>query len=100
MRFSAACVVIALALPSSGLSAQEVVQIEPGQRVRVTVPELGVDRRIAELESLDSRTLTVVTDSRLRFPLTALIRPELSVLRGSRLPSDLPITPPKNSTPW
>jgi len=72
MRFSAACVVTALALPSSGLLAQEVVQIEPGQRVRVTAPELGVDRQTAELESLDSRTLTVVTDSRLRYPRTAV----------------------------
>ena len=67
----------ALSSPSTAAWGQEQIAIAPGQRVRVTAPELGVDRQVAEFEALDGGLLTLKADSTLQYPLSAVTRLEL-----------------------
>ncbi len=53
--------------------------LEPGQRVRVTAPDLGIRKQVGRFETLRGDTLVVAAaDSTMTFPVTSVTRLELS----------------------
>ena len=68
---------------SAGLSAQEPFSVTPGQRVRVTAPDLGIDERVATFAALEAGVLTLTADSTVTYPLAALTRFEVYAGRRS-----------------
>jgi hypothetical protein len=75
---------VALALvPLATLAAQEPEQpLEPGARVRVTAPNLGMDKEVATFEAFQGDTLVVTADSTMHCPFTFLTR--LDVYQGQK----------------
>ena len=57
--------------------------LQPGQRVRITAPALGLNRHIATFRTLDVDMLVVDNDNTARYPLSSLARLETSVGRRS-----------------
>jgi hypothetical protein len=80
MRALAFLAILVLA-PFSDAIAQE-VSLEPGQRVRITAPDLGINQQAATFDALDGGVLTVTADSTMRCPLSDVTR--LDVHRGQR----------------
>lgn len=75
MRVSSLLVVLLLA-PLTDVLGQE-QPLQPGQRVRVTVPDLGIDRLAATFNAFESGMLTVTADSTMRIPLASVTRLDL-----------------------
>ena len=69
--------------PLSSLSAQESFPIAPGQRVRVTVPDAGINLQVAEFEALNNGVLTLIADTTMRYLLAAVTRFDLYAGRQS-----------------
>jgi hypothetical protein len=67
-----------IALPSP-VTAQAPM-LEPGARIRVWAPELGIEKRSATFQALRGDTLAAVADSTMHCPLTSVTR--LDVHRG------------------
>jgi hypothetical protein len=59
--------VVALTCVAGALAQQPL--LTPGERVRVTAPEAGVDRLAATVEGFDGTVLTVRADSTIRMPV-------------------------------
>ncbi len=76
MRYLAIAQLTLMLTTSPGLLAQQPIAIEPGQIVRVTVPQLGIRRQVGELKAMDDGTL-VISNSTVRYPLSAVSRLEL-----------------------
>jgi hypothetical protein len=57
-----------------------VLQLEPGARVRVTAPQLGIEKQATTFQTLRGDTLIVVADSATYCPLASVTR--LEVHRG------------------
>ena len=73
-------VVLALA-PFANLAAQEQpLPLEPGARVRVTAPDLGIEKQQATFQALRGDTLAVTADSGMALSLSSVTR--LDVYRG------------------
>ncbi len=76
-------VICLLSVPLVALSSSVTAQVpslEPGARVRVWAPELGIEKRSATFQALRGDTLTAVADSTMYCPLTSVTR--LDVYRG------------------
>jgi hypothetical protein len=78
MRVHAFLALFVLAPLSDALA--QAPPLEPGQRVRVTAPDLGVNRQSAVLETLRGDMLVVVEDSTIRIPVASVTR--IDVHRG------------------
>ncbi len=59
-------------VPLVTLSAQAPPPVEPGQRVRVTAPELGVRKQAGKFVTLRGDTLVLAADSTMNYPLTSV----------------------------
>lgn len=82
MRYPFIVLLLALA-PLDALFAQNQVLLEPGTRVRVTVPEMGLRGYVAAVEGVTADSLVLSTGGALqKYPLAAVTR--LDVSRGSR----------------
>lgn len=66
-----------LAAPLVRGTAQTSSALEPGLRVRVTAPALGLDRREAVVEALRRDTLVLRTEATIAIPETSLARIEI-----------------------
>lgn len=73
--------VLLLLLPS--LAAAQQPQLTPGQRIRVTSPDLGLARAHATLEAIDGGELVLRTDATRRVPLASVTRLEAYAGRRS-----------------
>jgi len=73
--------VLSLLLPT--LAVAQPPQLAPGQRVRVTAPELGLARWHATLAAVDDGELVLVTDTSRRVPLASVTRLEAYAGRRS-----------------
>lgn len=69
MRALAAVLTLSLLVPFTTLSAQELPPVKPGDRVRVTAPDLGIRKQAATFEAWRGDTLVIVADSIMNFPL-------------------------------
>ncbi len=70
-------------LPATSVIAQEQsLPLEPGQRVRVTAPNLGIRYQLATFEVLRGDTLVVTADSTMYCPLASVTR--LDVHQGRK----------------
>ena len=79
---STALVVLALA-PVATLVAQEPgPPLEPGARVRVTAPDLGIEKQQATFQALRGDTLVVMADSTMYYALGSITR--FDVYRGRK----------------
>ena len=81
----ATLLIAALALtPLATVMAQlQPSPLEPGQRVRVTAPDLGIRKQVGRFEALRGDTLVVAAaDSTMTFPVASVTRLELS--RGQK----------------
>ena len=78
MRYLTLVLVALFVATSSPLAAQE-APVEPGARVRVTAPDLGINKAIGVFEAVEGGTLVVGT---LRLPLASVTR--LEVHRGQK----------------
>jgi hypothetical protein len=78
MRAHALLAVLVLA-PLTDAMAQD-QPLQPGQRVRVTAPGLGINRQVATFDGLAGDALVVTADSTMRWPLANVTR--LDVHRG------------------
>ena len=78
MRPLAILAVLLTALVSDAVTQEQPLQ--PGQRVRVTAPDLGIKRQAARFDVLEGGVLTVTADSTMRCPLLDVTR--LDVYRG------------------
>jgi len=83
MRGTAIHLLATLWLTASGMSAQESPPITSGQRVRVTVPEFGINRQVVAFEAMDRGMLIVTADSTMRYHLTSVTRLEAYAGRQS-----------------
>jgi len=68
--------------PLADAITQEQPLPEPGQRVRVTAPDLGINRQAATFSSLDGGVLIVTADSTMQRPLADVSR--LDVYAGRK----------------
>jgi len=85
MRAIPSMLVVVLFLPSTDLSGQVSAYVQPGDRLRVTAPTLGVHRQVTRFVRQLGDTLTVQADSVLMLPLISVT--QLEVGRGrSRTP--------------
>jgi hypothetical protein len=78
MRALAILSTLLIALVSDAVTQEQPLQ--PGQRVRVTAPDLGINKQAARFDALDGGMLTVTADSTMRCPLLGMTR--LDVYRG------------------
>ena len=74
MRTLACVAVVSLAVCPIAMTQE--LPVEPGQRVRVTVPILGIDHLVATVDRLDAGMLTVTAGSTLQCPLADVTRLE------------------------
>ncbi|MDH3457542.1 MAG: hypothetical protein OER90_11955 [Gemmatimonadota bacterium] len=65
--------------------------LQPGQRVHVTVPTLGIKKQAATFEALRGDVLVVVADSAMNCPLSSVSRLEVSRGRKSNAVKGLAI---------
>ena len=56
--------------------------LEPGARVRITVPDLGIDKQQATFQALRGDTLVVTADAVMYYPVASVTR--LDVSRGRK----------------
>jgi hypothetical protein len=78
VRYFAIAQLTLMPIASPNLLAQEVIAIEPGQIIRITVPELGIRPQVGEFEAMDGGNLVVSSaSSTLQYPLSAVSRLEL-----------------------
>lgn len=82
MRPLVVAVVLVLVAPPLAATAQEVGRLEPGMRVRVTAPDLGLDKRQGTVGGVRGDTLFLAVDSTVAVPVTAMTR--LEVYRGGK----------------
>jgi len=80
MRTLALLTALALA-PLTDVVAQE-LPLQPGKRVRVTVPELGINKQEARFQAIEGETLVVTVDTTMRCPMASLER--LDTYAGTR----------------
>ncbi len=73
---------VLLLAPLSDAITQE-QPLQPGQRVRVTVPDLGITKQAATFDALESGTLVVTADTTMRYPLASVTRLETYAGRHS-----------------
>jgi len=78
---SATLLAILVLMSFTGAVAQE-RPVQPGQRVRVEAPYLGIKRQVAVFEALHGDTLVARADTTVRYPLPLVTRIEVS--RGRR----------------
>ena len=72
--------------PFTSVTAQEQPPpVEPGARVRVTAPDLGINRQVATFDALESGVLIVTADSTMRCPLSDVTRLDVHKGRESHL---------------
>lgn len=76
-----ACLAVLLLAPFTNALAQE-QPLQPGQRVRITAPDLGINQQVATFDALASGVLIVTADSTMRFALADVTR--LDMLAGRR----------------
>ncbi len=62
------------------VAGQERLLLQPGQRVRVTAPDLGIKKQVATFEALHGDTLVLGGDVTMYLPLASVMR--LDVSRG------------------
>ncbi len=77
-----ALAVLALSPFTAGLAQEQALPLEPGTRVRVTAPALGLDKQAATFETVIGDTLVLSVDSTTFFPLASVAR--LDVYRGRK----------------
>jgi hypothetical protein len=71
---STGLVVLAL-VPFATLAAQEQPPpLEPGVRVRITAPDLGIEKQQATFQALRGDTLVIMTDTWMECPLSSVTR--------------------------
>ncbi len=63
--------------PLTRVTAQELPPVKPGDRVRVTAPDLGIRKQAATFEAWRGDTLVIVADSSMNFPLAFVTRLEV-----------------------
>jgi hypothetical protein len=63
--------------PLTRVTAQELPPVKPGDRVRVTAPDLGIRKQAATFEAWRGDTLVIVADSIMNFPLAFVTRLEV-----------------------
>jgi len=80
MRTIPLVLVLVLASYTDALAQQQPLQ--PGQRIRVTAPNSGMNKQAATFEAVESGVLLVTADSTMRCPLAAVTR--LDVYRGQQ----------------
>ena len=74
---------VLLVLPlTTAVAQQQPLSLEPGARVRITAPYLGIKKQAATFQALRGDTLVVMADSTMRCPLAAVTR--LDVYRGRK----------------
>lgn len=71
---------VLLLAPVTATLAQQRAPLDPGQRLRITAPGLGMEQQAALLERVRGDTLVVTADSTVSVPVTAVTR--LEVFRG------------------
>ena len=69
MRHATILVAILAFVPLTSVMAQEPPPVKPGDRVRVTAPDLGIRKQAATFEAWRGDTLVIVADSIMNFPL-------------------------------
>jgi hypothetical protein len=75
--------VVLLVAPLTAAVAQEQpLPIEPGVRVRVTAPDLGIEKQQATFQALSGDTLAVTADSAMALSISSVTR--LDVYRGQK----------------
>jgi hypothetical protein len=72
-----------LALASFTDATAQVLPLQPGQRVRVTAPALGILKQPGSFQAQHGDTLVVIADSVRHYPLTSVTRLERYRGRGS-----------------
>lgn len=78
MRYVAIAQLTLMLIASPNLLAQEATAIEPGQIIRVTMPELGIRQQVGEFEAMDGGNLVVSSaSSTLQYPLSSVSRLEV-----------------------
>ncbi|NIM48163.1 MAG: hypothetical protein GTN78_20795 [Gemmatimonadales bacterium] len=75
--------VLAFAPFTSVLAQEQSLPLEPGQRVRVTAPNLRMRHQLATFEALRGDTLVVTADSTMYCPLASVTRFEVDQGRKS-----------------
>ena len=86
MRATSSVLAAFLVIPYTTLSAQPILPVEPGARVRVMICEPALnsrdscERNVGTLLSLSTNTMTVRTDSVLALPLATVAK--LEVIKG------------------
>jgi hypothetical protein len=78
MRALTVLALLLIVLVSDAVTQEQPLQ--PGQRVRVTAPYLGINKQVARFDALDGGVLAVTADSTMRCPLLDVTR--LDVYRG------------------
>ncbi len=76
---SAALLVLPL---TTALAQQQPPPLEPGARVRITAPDLGIEKQEATFQALRGDTLAVTADSAMALSLSSVTR--LDVYRGQK----------------
>ncbi len=72
-----------LLTPFTSVAAQEQpLPLEPEQRVRVTAPNLGINKQVVTFKALRGDTLIVSADSTMAWPLAAITRLDVYRRRG------------------
>jgi hypothetical protein len=74
-------ILLILLLPTIAMAQQP--RVAPGQRVRVTAPDVGLTRAPATLEAIDGGELVLRTDATRRVPLASVARLEMYAGRRS-----------------
>jgi hypothetical protein len=73
-----------LLLPVVSIEAQEQPPpLQPGERVRVSPPDLGIEKQAATFDGLESVVLVVTADTKVRCPLASVTRLETYAGRHS-----------------
>ena len=80
MRRATLLIAVLALTPLATVMAQlQPLPLEPGQRVRVTAPDLGIRKQVGRFEALRGDTLVVAAaDSTMTFPVVSVTRLELS----------------------
>lgn len=78
----AASWLVLLSVAWCGALAAQATQLAPGTRVRVTAPELGIEKQATTFQALRNDTLVVAADSTMHCPVASITR--LEVLGGRR----------------
>ena len=82
MRSPLVAAAFMLLVPSCSVIAQEIRRLEPGMRVRVTAPELGLNKHEGTVGAVRGDTLFLANDSTVSVPATSMTRLEVS--RGTK----------------